>query len=341
VRAAPLAVLLAACTSGRVHDRLNVRVDGAVLPVEVHGNIGSGTLLVVESGGPSGPSIAQRAVGHMPFRDTLEPALAVAMYDRRGTGNATGDYSPEDQSMGLLLSDLDAVLTVLRARYEPERVVLMGHSFGTYTSGRYTIEHPGEIDGWVATAPAFIDGPDELYIVYRRDFACRVAADQLAGGSTDALWTDLEVFCAENPVVAPIWDTPEREALWSYLDQIAERLEPWPAMRVAGLMGAVFASHYSLIDAQLRPNLISRTIVAEPGREDLLPEVGGLDLPVAVITGEFDGTTPTEMGTALRSAIGPQASLTEVPGGGHYMMADAPDAFADVVLGLVDGLTPR
>src|SRR5262249_26158046 len=82
--------LLAACGSDLVHDNLNVRTDDAVLPVDIHGNMDSGTLLLVESGGPSGPSIAQRTVGYMPFQDTLEPELAVAFYDRRGTGNATG-----------------------------------------------------------------------------------------------------------------------------------------------------------------------------------------------------------------------------------------------------------
>lgn len=333
-----LAIALLAGCAGQVHDRLDVITDRAVLPVAVHGNADSGTLLVLESGGPSGPAIAQRAVGYMPFRDTLEPEMAVAMYDRRGTGDATGDYTVEDQSMAQLIADLDAVLATLDARYAPERIVLMGHSFGTYTSGLYPLEHPGVIDAWIAAAPAFIDGPDEFYMGFRRDFACRVAAGQIADGETGDLWTDIEAFCAENPTIEPVWDSPEREALWNFLSRIEDRLEPWPPMDPGGLLGLVFASHYNLVDTQLRPNLISVEIVADEGREDLRPELGDLGIPALVVTGEFDGTTPTEMGEALVEAIGPDATLVDVADGGHYMMWDEPEIFGDAVLDLVGGL---
>lgn len=330
--------LLVACGNGLVHDHLNVQTDGALLPVQVHGNMDSGTLLLVESGGPSGPSIAQRTVGYMPFQDTLEPELAVAIYDRRGTGNATGDYSVDDQSMDQLIADLDAVIAVLDERYAPDRLLLMGHSFGTYTSALYQIEHPSQADAWIAAAPAIIEGPDDFYVPYRRDFACRVADEQIADGSDDSLWSDIESFCADNPTIPAEWDTPEREELWGYLEQIEDLLEPWPSLKVGGLLGAVFFSHYNIIDAQMRPNLISDAIEADPGREDLLPELGAIDVPAAVITGEYDGTTPTELGEAVVAALPAGAELTEIADGGHYMMADDPDGFADVVTELVDAL---
>lgn len=332
------AVLLAGCSGDRVHDHLFVATEDAVLPVAVHGNVASGTLVLFESGGPSGPSIAQRAVGLMPFRDTLEPELAVASYDRRGTGNATGDYVEADLSLEQLLRDLDAVVATLQVVYAPERLVLLSHSFGTYTAGAYQLDHPGVVDGWVAAAPAFIEGPDELYLQYRRDYACRVAGGQLDAGDDEALWVEILAYCDANPTLEPVWESPERVQLWEYLDVIEDRLEPWPAYDPAGLLVAVFGSHYNVIDSQLTENRISRNISAEPGREDLLPEVGQLEIPVAVTTGEYDGTTPTEMGAALAAAIGPRATLTEFPGAGHYMMVDDPEGFADVVSALVDEL---
>lgn len=324
---------LFAC-SDAIHDRLMVRTDGADLPVAVHGDLSSGTLILVESGGPSGPALAERMVGYHPFEDTLETHAAVAAYDRRGTGNATGDYRVADQSMDQLLADLDAVITVLDARYAPDRLVLLGHSFGAYTSVRYQLQRPGVVDAWVAAAPAILEGPDDLYVPYRRDFACRVAEGQ---GDGDPLWAEIRDFCAEHPSLPPLWDTPERAQLWEYLGEIEDRLEPWPAMDPGGLLGAVFFSQYNIVDTQLRPNLISSLIHADPGREDLLPELPALSVPAAVITGEFDGTTPTELGRAVVDAL-PAGTLTEIPGGGHYMMADDPEAFEAAVLAVVDRL---
>lgn len=320
--------------SEAVHERLVVRTDGADLPLAVHGDLSTGTLILIESGGPSGPSLAERMVGYHPFEDTLETHAAVAAYDRRGTGNATGDYAVEDQSMDQLVADLDAVITLLDARYAPDTLVLMGHSFGTYTSALYQIEHPARVDGWVAAAPAILEGPDELYIGYRRDFACRVAGGQ---GGEDPLWQEIATFCAEHPVLPPVWDTPEREQLWGYLGEIEDRLEPWPAMDPGGLLGAVFFSQYNFVDTQARPNLISGAIEAAPGREDLLPELPDRTVPTAVISGEFDGTTPTELGQALVDAV-PDGTLTEIPGGGHYMMADDAEAFEAAVLDLLGRL---
>lgn len=335
MRPVALAVL-AGCTGDVVHDHFNVVTDRAVLPVEAHGTLASGTLVLVESGGPSGPGIAERAVGLHPFRDTLEQDYVIAWYDRRGTGNARGSYSESDQSMGQLIADLDAVLRVLDERYTPDRLVLMGHSFGTYTSALYQLDHPGRVDGWVAAAPAILHGPDDLYVPVRRDFACRVASDRLADG--DALWSDIDAFCAAHPSLPPVWDTPEREELWGYLNAIEDRLEPWPALDVGGLLGAVVGSHYDLIDAQMRANRISSHIVAEPGREDLLPELGALDVPAAIVTGEVDGTTPTELGAQIVAAMAGRAVATEVEGGGHYMMVDDPEAFRAAVDALVDRL---
>lgn len=336
MRAPWLAAALVGCSPRG--DRLIVRTDGAALPVGVYGDFDSGTLLLVESGGPSGPALAERMVGYFPFADTLERHAAVAAYDRRGTGNATGDYRVEDQSMAQLVADLDAVVAVLTERYAPERLILMGHSFGTYTSALYQLEHPGVVDGWVAAAPSILEGPDELFIQYRRDFACRVAGDQLAAGASAPLWPDLEAFCAAHPTIPAVWDTPEREALWSYLGQIEDQLEPWPAYETGGLVAAVFFSQYNFVDTQLRPNRISRAITADPGREDLLPELGALDVPVAVITGEFDGTTPTELGRAVVDALPGTGVLTEVEGGGHYMMVDDPVAYETAVLDVIDRL---
>lgn len=337
MRPAAGVALLAAAACSPHHDRLNVRSDGAVLPVAVYGQLGGDTLIVVESGGPSGPGIAERRVGYHPFRETLEQEAAVAWYDRRGTGNATGDYAAEDQSMDQLIADLHAVVTVLRDRYAPRHLVLLGHSFGTYTSALYQLEHPGVIDGWVAAAPSILEGPDDLFVPYRRDFACRVGEDRRRAGASGRVWSDLEAFCAANPTLPAEWDTPEREELWGYLAVIEDELEPWPSLDPAGVLGAVFFSQYNLVDTQLRRNRISPAIEAEPGREDLLPELGALDVPTAVVTGEFDGSTPTELGAALVAALPGTGELTEIPDGGHYPMFDDPDGFEAAVLGVVGG----
>jgi proline iminopeptidase len=328
-----LPVLLGACAGEAVDDHLTVLSGDAVLPVHVRGNMGSGTLLVYESGGPSGPGIAERRVGYVDLKDTLEPELAVAFYDRRGVGNAHGDYAAEDLSMEVLVEDLHAVISVLRDRYAPERVVLMGHSWGGYSSASYLLAHPDAVDAWVPVAPAMMGG-DDLYIPYRRAWLCRVAAD-LQGEAP--LWDEVLGWCADHPSVPP--DSAAKDELWDYLITASEQLEPWPSMDAMGLLGAIFASHYNLVDTQLRANRISGPLHAEAEGMDLLPELGAVTVPTLVITGEYDPDLPTELGDAIVAAVGTSdAEVVEIEGAGHYPMDHDPSGFAAPVLDLVGAL---
>ncbi|MFT4979755.1 MAG: proline iminopeptidase, partial [Myxococcota bacterium] len=144
-----LLTLLAGCRdASEVNDHFFVRSGDALLPVQVRGNTTRGVLILFESGGPSGPGIAERMVGSMQFAEGLEAEVALAFYDRRGVGNAQGDYAPEDLTMAHALDDLDAVLAVLDDQYAPDHVVLMGHSWGGFVTARYLLDGPRTVDAW-------------------------------------------------------------------------------------------------------------------------------------------------------------------------------------------------
>jgi pimeloyl-ACP methyl ester carboxylesterase len=332
---AGLVALLAGCG----HDLLRVRSGDAVLPVQVKGDVDRGTLVLFESGGPSGPGIAERRVGSMDWAPFVEAEVAVAFYDRRGVGNADGDYAPDDQSFDVLLDDLDAVLATLRAAYGFDRVVLFGHSFGTQVALAHGARSPGDVDAIALVGPAPFEG-DHLFVPYRRDFACRVADEQATVDPDEPLWAEIQTWCADTPVV-DVSDLDHRSDDWvtlgGYLDEIADRLGAQGPMDVGGLLATVFGSHYGVIDTMMRDNLISSHIGFEGF--DLFPELGALTAPVLVVTGEYDDVTPTELAVAVAGAVGTPADdvrTLEMPDVGHYAWDREPEVFADALLDLVD-----
>ncbi|MEM6926676.1 MAG: alpha/beta hydrolase [Myxococcota bacterium] len=331
IRAMMVLSALVACT-GPVDDQLNVKTaDGVVLPVMVRGELDArGTLVVYEAGGPFGGGVEERLVDYQRFSETLEPHVAIAYYDRRGYGNANGRYRPEDITVDGLMSDLDDVLAVVRERYDPDSLVLMGHSFGGFATANYLVTHPeAEIDAWVSSAGAVLTGGDAAYVPYRFAFACRVAADRL--DTEDPLWAEIDAWCATDPQVDPEdWEQAERRTLSGYLDAIYERAGD-PPLRFGRLVGAVFGSSYNVTDVLLTANRISGPISDETRELDLLSELDAVDVPTLLVTGELDDIVPTEVAVDV-AAVLPDANLVEVEAGAHYPTWPDPQPFADAVL---------
>jgi len=64
---------------------------------------------------------------------------------------------------------------------------------------------------------------------------------------------------------------------------------------------------------------------------DLLSEVGAIECPTLVVTGDLDPAAPPADAADLAAAIGPNARLEVVAGAGHGVYRDQPDAFNDLV----------
>jgi 3-oxoadipate enol-lactonase len=69
---------------------------------------------------------------------------------------------------------------------------------------------------------------------------------------------------------------------------------------------------------------------------DLSGRLPSLALPVLVLCGELDRTTPPELARAMAGLI-PGARYAGIPGSGHCPMLEAPQALAQALLGFLDG----
>jgi pimeloyl-ACP methyl ester carboxylesterase len=324
--------MLAGC-GGQVHDHLYVHTDGAVLPVAVHGSPDAGRLVLFESGGPSGMGIGQRWVGEVDFRDTLEQHALVALYDRRGTGNAEGSYRAGDVTLERLVDDLDAVGLALRERYAPEQVVLMGHSFGGLSSMLALGTHPGLAEGYVAVAPSWLGKDEALALPYRLAFVCRVAQEEQERGSAEPVWQEMVTFCAENPTVEP-GSEPHR-LLYEHLSAIIDLRETSPTKSLGELLATWVGSHYVLADAT-RDSRISEGIWAEVEGMDTLPLLERIEAPTLLVTGQYDSLAPSEVAPVMSQLATPEEQRwhVQIDGGGHFAFLADPERFEAEVLEL-------
>ena len=139
--------------------------------IQVHGREASNPVLLMLHGGPGRP-MSQDAYA---WQGALEERFTVVHWDQRGCGNTYArGRNPEKPTLELLLGDLEA----LRSAYGKEKVLLLGHSWGTLLGGIYAEKHPEKISAYISVS--------QMLDFRASERASAQEAIRLAGGSRDA-----------------------------------------------------------------------------------------------------------------------------------------------------------
>ena len=86
----------------------------------------------------------------LPELDRLSDEFHLIYYDQRGRGRSADSVKPEDVSLESEIADLDQV----RAHFHLEKVILLGHSWGTVLALEYALRHPERVSHLVLMDPA-------------------------------------------------------------------------------------------------------------------------------------------------------------------------------------------
>jgi 2-succinyl-6-hydroxy-2,4-cyclohexadiene-1-carboxylate synthase len=168
------------------------------------------------------------------------------------------------------------------------RATYLGYSFGGRVCLRLAVDRPDLVERLVlVSATAGLDDPAER--------AARIAADE------------------------HLADSIEAEGVDAFLDR-------WLALPL--FAGVPEAYRYRAERARNRPEALagSLRLAGTGAQEPLWDRVGELSMPVLVVTGEDDAKF-VALGARLTSAIGARASHVVVPGAGHTVQLERPDAF--------------
>jgi pimeloyl-ACP methyl ester carboxylesterase len=111
--------------------------------------------VVLLHGGPGLPDYLE------PVAALIDDLCLVHRYDQRGTGGSTwtGEHT--------IARHLDDLVSLLDA-WGHERVVLVGHSFGTVLASYFLLRHPERVAGLVQIAGPFLDLWRDAYVATER-----------------------------------------------------------------------------------------------------------------------------------------------------------------------------
>ena len=290
-------------------------------------------VLLVLHGGPGSP-MSDWSYG---WQAALERACTVVHWDQRGCGNTYfQDPGAPRPTLERLLSDLDELVDLLRADFGVEKVVLLGHSWGTYLGALYAAAHPEKVSAYVGVSQMVDFRTSER--VSAREAVRRARA---AGRTRDAqtILRELEQVLDRRTL-----DRPGAQALLRlrqhkerYLpEQYGSRMLRWrltspyltpSVLRWMVRFDALVTSSQALYEALLddHASLSERCLRFE--------------VPVLLVAGEHDWTTPHSTALAYFEALSaPRKKFLTIAGAGHLPFADQPEAFSAALLSFLSRL---
>lgn len=102
--------------------------------------------VILLHGGPG----ASEAALFRHFNADLEREFLMVYWEQRGAGRSYRDsIPPASMTIGQFVRDLDDVVELVRERFHQDRVVLLGHSWGSAIGLVYAARHPGKVAAYV------------------------------------------------------------------------------------------------------------------------------------------------------------------------------------------------
>jgi pimeloyl-ACP methyl ester carboxylesterase len=265
-------------------------------------SIGKGAPVVFLHGGPGNDFNY--------FVDALMPHLAqnkFILFDQRGSLlSPVGDAKIPDLKLQQLVDDLEA----LRVATGQDKMVLLGHSFGSYLALSYYEQHPDHVRSLILTG-AFNPSGKLMDAVHA------MRARQQALQSRPAIAAQLKKEGLPDDASK---DTPQQsEARWRITQFVPMNVIDMGKWRQA--QGAEVYYNKDVDDA------IGDSLPAEL---DIVPTLKAHPVPITVIQGDQDYVDPgAQMWKALAAtADGKTVKVDVIPNATHYSWIDDPQDFS-------------
>ncbi|OAB41576.1 alpha/beta hydrolase [Paenibacillus macquariensis subsp. defensor] len=123
-----------------------VQINGTGQEVMIRGMDTRNPIVIFVHGGPGSPEIPYVSE----YNDLLEKNFTIVHYDQRGSGKSYHffeDYS--NLSGGLLVDDLLLLTDYVREKFGQDKVLLVGHSYGTYIGIQAAAKAPDKFVGYI------------------------------------------------------------------------------------------------------------------------------------------------------------------------------------------------
>ena len=287
-------------------------------------------VLLFLSGGP-GASEAGRVLR---FNQELEKHFVVAIWEQRGCGKSYPSLNPKsDLTVDQYVSDIIELTDLLRARFDEQKIYLVGHSWGTIIGVRAVQERPDLFHAYIGTSQ-MVDAAETDQMIYEM-----VMDHSQKTGDTQFVETLQKQgpppYFGKSPI-KPYATLFEREYALFEVPNIKD-----PEYRAEGdaMLLMLKQPEYGWLDrVYYLLGLMNTFNVVYPQLQemDFRQDATHFDLPVYLILGRHDMNNPSQIPEEYFNLIqAPSKQLFFFEESGHGMIWEEADQYHDILINTV------
>ena len=317
-----------------VDEQLYIPIGGQEQYVLITGRDVTNPVIVYLHGGPAAPDTMVMYT----FADELMKDYTLIGWDQRGAGrtyfrNQAADPENQTATFEQALEDVDELVDYARERFGQEKVIIMGHSYGTALGSRYVRMHPEKVSSYIGVGQ--VVSLREGDILSYQDALEKARA---AGDDTSEMEKLYEAFAADPTLENML---ALRQPVAAYHSAGKEPNNIWLGMS-SPYFGMDDLKWFMLqVMSQEKFLSLNRQLFDSLGEIDAWTadaRNAGFEMPVHIIMGGEDWICPVEPAREFVDEISaPQKDFTLIDGCGHSPQNAAPAEFDAAVRKVLEG----
>ena len=247
-------------------------------------------------------------------------------YDQRGTGRTLkrNKTKADDLTIDILLQDLKETISYIKKKYQTNRIILLGQSWGSVLGTQYILKYPDDVICYIGNGQV-VDIRREMKVSY------------------DKLKEALESKGAKSDVkkLASLGDYPNVD-IKNYTDSVTRfvklQSKHGQALNISKIMKTAFKSPiFKLSDLYfLAKGSKLNTQLGETLSEYNIQEITKYPVPVYYVLGRDDWQVPSTVAAEYFEKIdAPHKGLFWIENAGHVTDVDNPKDFSKVLKEIV------
>lgn len=260
------------------------------------------------------------------MEEIFSDLCTVVHYDQRGTGKTFMRNPGAAPDLQNLMSDLHETVEVLKARYQKDKLFILGHSWGTVLGALYALEHPENVAAYIGVGQLVdvVENEQAGYDTLKR-------AVIRSGNSRDI---------QKLRHIGPYPERPFDEVMLRKMTKIsALKQKYFPDGKTGDIIKSALKSPIfkpSDILGLVQSTKLNAALLVSVSNFTLYDYSHDYKVPVYFISGDRDMTTPaSEAQKYLKRLTAPAKKEFLIKNAGHTPMFDDPKVFKEAIAEII------
>ncbi|OPJ55479.1 alpha/beta fold hydrolase [Clostridium oryzae] len=270
-----------------------------------------------------GPGFAESTLSYI-FQEKWEEIFTVVHWDQRGAGKTLTKNPDECITIDLMLKDLFEIVQYLKRKYNKQKIIIFGHSWGTVLGSIFIKKYPEEVAYYIGVGQVISMFENERVGYEKVKELALLANDKKSLKELEALGD----YPGDNHGIAFKKKSEKLRAVQGKYNLAANG-------NLSAIIGLIKSPIFKLSDisALIKMDKPNEEVIEFWSKFDIRSESAEYKVPIYYILGENDWQTPHVIAEEYFKKINaPHKKLYLIPGAGHMTMIDQPNLFFDALV---------